>query len=134
MTKQTFDWIAAGLRDALAYSEGDLSRARATNVMTHAGYNIRIVYDGIDDVLLARVLGIDEVVEVRARDIDALRTAIVEAVNDHILSGGFHPEPVITDADIDALFEDPDHSGPIVFAVSSPGKIASEWPQVIDRA
>ena len=52
--------------------------------MTHKGYAARIDYDDDDGILAGRLSGIRDGVGFHANTVDALRVAVVEAVEDYL--------------------------------------------------
>ena len=54
------------------------------NTMTHKGYAARVEYSEDDRCFIGRILGIRDVVGFHAEDVDGLRNAFVEAVDDYL--------------------------------------------------
>ena len=55
-----------------------------TNVMTYKGYSARIEYDDEDGIFFGRLAGISDGVGFHADNVEELRTAFREAVDDYI--------------------------------------------------
>ena len=54
------------------------------NVMTYKNYHARVEYDGDDDVFVGRLAGIADVVGFHAGDVQGLKAAFHEAVDDYL--------------------------------------------------
>ena len=55
-----------------------------TNTMTYKGYSARVDYDDADRILTGRIVGIRDGVGFHADNVEALREAFREAVEDYI--------------------------------------------------
>jgi predicted HicB family RNase H-like nuclease len=55
-----------------------------TNTMTHKGYAARIAYDDEDGIFTGRIAGIRDTVGFHADNVEGLREAFHEAVEDYI--------------------------------------------------
>ena len=106
------------------------------NVMTYKGYSARIEYDDEDGILFGQIAGIRDGVGFHADNVEALRTAFHEAVDDYL----------VTCAKIGKEPQKP-YSGKMMFRVSPEvhrkaalaaelsGKSLNQWAEeVIDRA
>ena len=104
--------------------------------MTYKGYSARIDYDDEDGILTSRIAGIRDGVGFRADNVEALREAFHEAVEDYIE----------TCAEISKEPQKP-YSGRVMFRVSPEvhrkaalaaelsGKSLNQWAEeVLDRA
>lgn len=54
------------------------------NTLTYKGYTARIDFDDRDNILVGRLLGIQDIIGFHADNVDALRTAFEEAVEDYL--------------------------------------------------
>lgn len=54
------------------------------NTMTYKGYTARVEYDERDNILVGRLLGIQDIVGFHAENVAALRDAFEEAVDDYL--------------------------------------------------
>ncbi|MCX7691960.1 type II toxin-antitoxin system HicB family antitoxin [Tepidimonas taiwanensis] len=54
------------------------------NTMTYKGYTARIEFDDRDNILVGRLLGIQDIVSFHADNVADLRTAFEEAVDDYL--------------------------------------------------
>ena len=55
-----------------------------TNVMTYKGYSARIEFDAEDEIFVGRLAGINDGVGFHADNVEELRTAFRESVDDYI--------------------------------------------------
>ncbi|MCK8780483.1 type II toxin-antitoxin system HicB family antitoxin [Rhizobium sp. NTR19] len=55
-----------------------------TNVMTYKGYSARIEFDAEDEIFVGRLAGINDGVGFHADNVEELRTAFHESVDDYI--------------------------------------------------
>ena len=107
-----------------------------TNTMTYKGYSARIDYDDEDGILTGRIAGIRDGVGFHADNVEALREAFHEAVEDYIG----------TCAEIGKKPQKP-YSGRVMFRVSPEvhrkealaadlsGKSLNQWAEeVLERA
>jgi predicted HicB family RNase H-like nuclease len=53
------------------------------NTLTYKGYTARIDFDDRDNILVGRLLGIQDIIGFHADNVAALRTAFEEAVDDY---------------------------------------------------
>lgn len=54
------------------------------NIMTYKGYKARVEFDERDNILVGRLLGIQDIVSFHADNVAALRAAFEEAVDDYL--------------------------------------------------
>jgi predicted HicB family RNase H-like nuclease len=54
------------------------------NLMSYKGYRAQVEYDAEDEVLVGRVLGVNDVIGFHAESVDALKAAFQEAVDDYV--------------------------------------------------
>ncbi|MDX3928812.1 MAG: type II toxin-antitoxin system HicB family antitoxin [Shinella sp.] len=54
------------------------------NVMTYKGYTARIEYDAEDEILVGRIAGLRDGVGFHADNVDGLKAAFREAVDDYV--------------------------------------------------
>lgn len=54
------------------------------NTLTYKGYTARIDFDDRDNILVGRLLGIQDIIGFHADNVAALRTAFEEAVEDYL--------------------------------------------------
>ena len=54
------------------------------NSMSYRGYAARIEFDGDDDIFVGRVAGINDVVGFHANNVESLKAAFHEAVDDYV--------------------------------------------------
>ncbi|TAN49262.1 MAG: type II toxin-antitoxin system HicB family antitoxin [Methylococcaceae bacterium] len=54
------------------------------NILSYKGYTARIDFDERDDILVGRLLGIQDIVSFHADSITGLRSAFEEAVDDYL--------------------------------------------------
>ena len=54
------------------------------NTLTYKGYTARIDFDDRDNILVGRLLGIQDIIGFHADNVTALRTAFEEAVDDYL--------------------------------------------------
>jgi predicted HicB family RNase H-like nuclease len=55
-----------------------------SNIMTYKGYSARIEYDGEDGILIGQIAGIRDGVGFHAENVEELKAAFHEAVDDYI--------------------------------------------------
>ncbi|XSG84292.1 MAG: type II toxin-antitoxin system HicB family antitoxin [Methylohalobius sp. ZOD2] len=54
------------------------------NTMTYNGYEARIEYDETSDLLVGRLVGIDDMISFHAESVKELHSALKEAVEDYL--------------------------------------------------
>jgi predicted HicB family RNase H-like nuclease len=54
------------------------------NALTYQGYSAQVEFDADDDAFIRRVFGLNDVVDFRAGDVDGLKQAFHEAVDDYL--------------------------------------------------
>lgn len=98
------------------------------NTMTYKGYTSRIDFDDRDDLLVGRLLGIQDVVSFHADSVAQLRDAFHEAVDDYLQTcekiGKPPPKPASGKL---MLRVPPEVHGSALIAAQAAGKSLNQW-------
>ncbi|MBW6421171.1 type II toxin-antitoxin system HicB family antitoxin [Rhizobium sp. XQZ8] len=99
-----------------------------TNVMTYKGYSARIEYDDEDGILFGRLAGIRDGVGFHADNVEELRAAFHEAVDDYIETcAKIGKEPQKPYSGKMMFRVDPDVHRRAALAAELSGKSLNEW-------
>lgn len=100
------------------------------NVLTHKGYLARVEFDAEDEVLVGHVAGISDVVGFHADNVEALKSAFREAVDDYLetcAKAGKNPEKPYSGR---VMFRvPPDVHARAAMAAELAGKSLNQWAQ-----
>ncbi len=107
-----------------------------TNTMTYKGYSARIDYDDEDGILTGKIAGIRDGVGFHADNVDALKKAFHEAVDDYVETCarvGKAPQKPYSGR---VMFRiDPEVHRKAALAAELSGKSMNQWAEdVLDRA
>lgn len=107
-----------------------------TNVMSYKGYSARIAYDDEDGILIGRIAGIEDGVGFHADNVEDLRTAFHEAVDDYLetcAKVGKAPQKPFSGRVMFRL--DPEVHRKAALAAELAGKSLNQWAEeVLGRA
>ncbi|MDN2582488.1 type II toxin-antitoxin system HicB family antitoxin [Aquibium sp. ELW1220] len=106
------------------------------NVMTFKGYSARIEYDDEDGILFGQIAGIRDGVGFHADNVEALRTAFHEAVDDYLETcARIGKEPQKPYSGKMMFRVSPEVHRKAALAAELSGKSLNQWAEeVIDRA
>jgi predicted HicB family RNase H-like nuclease len=107
-----------------------------TNTMTYKGYAARIEYDDEDGVFVGRIAGIRDIVGFHADNVDGLRDAFHDAVEDYIdTCAKVGKEPQKTYSGQVMFRVSPEVHRRAALAAELEGKSLNQWAEeVLDRA
>ena len=110
------------------------------NILSHRGYTAKIEFDAEDDLLVGRILGVNDVIGFHAEDAGSLRAAFEEAVDDYVracAAAGKEPEKAYSGK---MLFRvDPALHRDAIVAAEAADQSLNEWGEqalrkALDRA
>lgn len=106
------------------------------NTMTYKGYTARVEFDDRDNILVGRLLGIQDVIGFHAGNVDELRAAFEEAVDDYLgtcAKIGKQPEKPASGKMM--LRVPPDVHARALIAAQASGKSLNQWAaEALDQA
>ena len=98
------------------------------NTMTYKGYTSRIDFDDRDDLLVGRLLGIQDVVSFHADSVAQLRDAFHEAVDDYLQTCEKIGKPPQKPASGKLMLRiPPEVHGAALIAAQAAGKSLNQW-------
>lgn len=98
------------------------------NTMTYKGYTSRIDFDDRDDLLVGRLLGIQDVVSFHADSVAQLRDAFHEAVDDYLQTCEKIGKPPQKPASGKLMLRvPPEVHGSALIAAQAAGKSLNQW-------
>ncbi|WP_027477056.1 type II toxin-antitoxin system HicB family antitoxin [Curvibacter gracilis] len=98
------------------------------NTMTYKGYTSRIDFDDRDDILVGRLLGIQDVVSFHADSVAQLREAFHEAVDDYLQTCEKIGKPPQKPASGKLMLRvPPEVHGSALIAAKAAGKSLNQW-------
>lgn len=107
-----------------------------TNTMTYKGYSARIAYDDEDGIFTGRIAGIRDGIGFHADNVEALREAFHEAVDDYIETcAKVGREPQKTYSGRMMFRVNPEVHRKAALAAELSGKSLNQWAEeVLERA
>lgn len=106
------------------------------NTMNYKGYTARVEFDDRDNMLVGRLLGINDVVGFHADNVSELRAAFKEAVDDYLETcekAGKRPDKPASGKIL--LRVPPEVHGSALIAAQAAGKSLNQWAtEVLERA
>ena len=98
------------------------------NTMTHKGYTARVEFDERDDLLVARILGIRNIISCHGETVAELRTEFAKAVEDYLgecADAGVTPERPVSGKLM--LRVPPEVHSQALVAARAAGKSLNQW-------
>lgn len=98
------------------------------NTMTYKGYTSRIDFDDRDDILVGRLLGVQDIVSFHADSVAQLREAFHEAVDDYLQTCEKIGKPPQKPASGKLMLRvPPEVHGSALIAAQAAGKSLNQW-------